>query len=257
MWWEESRKHSLFYFLMRWLGICFRPFSPKVISFFVVNLTKMMAVARSPKEGLRLVFTIEKALYGLTGSEAIRYGNGLHTKHRHTKYHDFFCNRLRAGETVLDIGCGNGALAHDMAEKAGAVVTGIELSEKNYRNAVKHFSHARVTFIYGDALKDLHANTFETIVMSNVLEHLEDRIGFLIHLQKRISPRRWLFRVPLYERDWRVPLMEEIGVDYRLDPGHYIEYTREGFVEEISLSGLKEVEMDIRWGEIWCEAVPK
>ena len=242
---------------MRCLGVCFRPFPPKVISFIIVNIVRMMAMSRSPKEGLRLVLTIEKALYGLTGLEAIRYGNGLHTKHRHIRYHEFFCGRLRTGEIVLDIGCGNGALAYDMAEKAGAVVTGIELSEKNYCHAVEHFPHPRVTFIYGDALKDLPENNFDTVVMSNVLEHLEDRIGFLLRVQKRISPKRWLFRVPLYERDWRVPLMEEIGMDYRLDPGHCIEYTREGFVEELSHSGLEVIEMDIRWGEIWCEAVSK
>lgn len=90
--------------------------------------------------------------------------------------------------------------------------------------------------------------------MSNVLEHIEDRIEFIRLVEERISPARWLFRVPLCERAWRVPLMEEIGVDFRLDSGHCIEYTQEGFVGELARAGLNVVYMEVRWGEIWCEA---
>ena len=242
---------------LRWAGICFRFVPAGIIIFISVNIVRILAISRSPREGLRLVLAMEKALYVLTGEEACRYGNGVHTKHRHTGYHDFFCKRLQAGEKVLDIGCGNGALSFDMAEKSAALVTGVELSEGNYRKAVTDFSHQRLTYIHGDALKDLPETDFDVVVMSNILEHIQDRVGFLCHAMEKLSPTRWLFRVPLYERDWRVPLMEEIGVDYRLDSTHYIEYTQEGFVEELSSAGLAVHHMEIRWGEIWCEAREK
>ena len=54
---------------------------------------------------------------------------------------------------------------------------------------------------------------------------------------------------------WRVPLKEELGIDYRLDPTHRIEYTVEGFAEEIETAGLKIAYQEIRWGEIWAEVV--
>lgn len=155
---------------------------------------------------------------------------------------------------MLDIGSGNGFLAYDMAEKAGAIVTGIELSEKNYDKALENYSHPKVKYILGDVLEYLPDESFDTIVMSNVLEHIENREGFISQVQAKIGPRRWLLRVPVFERDWRVPLMKEVGVDFRLDDTHYVEYTQEEFSKELESAGLNIDHMEIRWSEIWCEA---
>lgn len=108
--------------------------------------------------------------------------------------------------------------------------------------------------IHGDVLKDLPNDRFDTIVLSNFLEHIEDRVGFLQYCQKKINPIRYLIRVPIFTRDWRVPLMQELGVDYRLDVTHCIEYTKELFIEELALAGLKISFIDVQWGEIWAEA---
>ena len=66
-----------------------------------------------------------------------------------------------------------------------------------------------------------------------------------------------IIRVPLFERDWRVPLKREIGVDYRLDSTHFIEYTQEGFLEELREAKLKATHVEVRWGEIWSVAAPR
>jgi hypothetical protein len=79
-------------------------------------------------------------------------------------------------------------------------------------------------------------------------------IDFLREAQLKLKSKRWLLRVPLYERDWRVPLMEELGVDYRLDSTHCTEYTQESFAKEMGQAGVEIVYKEIRWGEIWCEA---
>jgi hypothetical protein len=63
------------------------------------------------------------------------------------------------------------------------------------------------------------------------------------------------FLVPLFERDWRVPLKQELGIDYRLDPTHCTEYTLESFASEMKDAGLKVTYQEVRWGEIWAEAV--
>lgn len=49
-----------------------------------------------------------------------------------------------------------------------------------------------------------------------------------------------------------MPLKREIGVDYRLDNTHYIEYTNEEFEQEIKAAGLKIVSAKVNWGEIWA-----
>jgi 2-polyprenyl-3-methyl-5-hydroxy-6-metoxy-1,4-benzoquinol methylase len=69
-----------------------------------------------PADGLRFLFNLDAALYPVQGDLAVAYGGGVHTKHRLTHYHNFFVSRIRAGERVLDIGCGIGAVAHDVAE---------------------------------------------------------------------------------------------------------------------------------------------
>ena len=218
-------------------------------------LAYLLAAGRGPRNGLRLLLQLNNQIYAFTGKLACEYGDGLHPKHRLIKYHDFFINRLSHGERVIDIGCGNGALAYDMAKLGGALVTGVELNESSLVEAKKRYSHERVQYVHGDVLKDLPDESFDVAVMSNVLEHLPNRVEFLRVAQERLKPKRWLIRVPLYERDWRVPLMDELDIDYRLDSTHFIEYTQEQFAQELDQAGLEIIYQEIRWGEIWCEAM--
>jgi 2-polyprenyl-3-methyl-5-hydroxy-6-metoxy-1,4-benzoquinol methylase len=186
-------------------------------------------------------------------NECLNLDKGMHVKHRLTKYHDFFCNKLKKNEIVLDIGCGNGFLDYDMATRVGAKIIGIELSKQNYNIAVKRYPHKNIEYVLGDALAYLPSTKIDTIVMSNVLEHLENRVDFLKKVQKQINPKRWLIRVPMINRDWQTALMKDLGIDYRLDPTHYIEYTEESFRREIKKAGLRVNEIKINWGEIWSE----
>jgi len=65
------------------------------------------------------------------------------------------------------------------------------------------------------------------------------------------------FVAKLPERDWRVPLKQELGIDRRLDPTHFIEYTLESFAAEMEEANLRVTHQEVRWGEIWAEAVPR
>ena len=206
-----------------------------------------------PADGLRFLFSLDTALYREQGRLAVTYGGGVHTKHRHTRYHDFFVRRVHSEDRVLDIGCGNGALAHDVAEKAGARVWGIDLSDANIHIANERYSHPRVHYSVGNALVKLPADRFDAVIMSNVLEHMADRPQFLRRLQATARPSRILIRVPLFERDWRVPLRKELGTEWRLDSTHETEYTLESFADEIAGAGMSIVHQEVRWGEIWAE----
>ena len=57
---------------------------------------------------------------------AVRYGNGVHPKHRLTNYHEFFTRRLKPGEVVLDIGCGPGKFCIVGALATTGRFTGVE-----------------------------------------------------------------------------------------------------------------------------------
>ncbi|MCX5861861.1 MAG: class I SAM-dependent methyltransferase [Desulfomonile sp.] len=210
-----------------------------------------------PAAGLRFLFAMDACLYELQGRLSVAYGGGVHTKHRHTRYHDFFTARTNQGERVLDVGCGIGFLAYDLAEKSGANVYGIDLNPDNIAVAQARYQHPNVAYIVGDVLKVSFEDPFDVVILSNVLEHLEDRPVFLRRLVRAVQPKRILIRVPLFERDWRVPLKEELGMDYRLDPTHYTEYTLESFASEIQAAHLMLTRQEVRWGEIWAEAAPQ
>ena len=60
--------------------------------------------ALPPDKVLRILFRVDRWLYFLQGQMASAYGGGVHTKHRHTRYHDFFVTKISPGERVLDLG---------------------------------------------------------------------------------------------------------------------------------------------------------
>jgi 2-polyprenyl-3-methyl-5-hydroxy-6-metoxy-1,4-benzoquinol methylase len=206
-----------------------------------------------PVEGLRFLLEMDVQLYKLHSELARAYGGGLHTKHRHMRYHDFFVEHVRRGERVLDIGCGLGAVSHTLALRADARVVGIDIERKNIAQAIQRHQNPAVQYIVGDALNLLPQARFDTVVLSNVLEHLPGRPQFLRRVQETAQPARMLIRVPLFERDWRVPLKRELGVEWRLDKTHETEYTLESFADEMQEAGLKIIHQEVRWSEIWAE----
>jgi hypothetical protein len=60
----------------------------------------------------------------------------------------------------------------------------------------------------------------------------------------------------MIDRDWKVPLREELGLFHFSDPTHFTEYTRESFEQEVADAGLVVKEIVINWGEIWAELHP-
>ena len=221
----------------------------------IVPLVQAKAHALPPAEGLRLALAIDSALYGVEGELAIRYGGGTHPKHRLIRYHDFFVDRIEPDDRVLDIGCGIGAVAHSIATRSGASVVGIDVSKERVAQARSENAHPRIEYVVGDATDDVPGGPYDVIVMSNVLEHMSNRPEFLRSVASRVHANRALIRVPLFERDWRVPLKQEMGVEWRLEWDHEVEYTVEAFAAEMQAAGFAICEQQLRWGEIWAELV--
>jgi SAM-dependent methyltransferase len=205
-----------------------------------------------PHTGLKALLTIDDDLHRQIDTCAIDYEGGIHPKHRLTNYHQFFVQRVREGEKVLDIGCGNGAVAYSLA-KAGASVTGVDLCEDNIRTAVEKYQHPGLNFIMCDATRDLPSDPFDIVILSNVLEHIEHRVEFLLNIQKKVPALKYLIRVPMLTRDWLILLKKELGLPYFCDPDHYVEYTLDSFKSEMAQARLSVKHYEINWGEIWAE----
>jgi len=187
--------------------------------------------------------------YKLATKFAIKTEDGLHPKHRLMNYHQFFVDNVNSEDKVLDIGCGNGALTFEIAKKAKKVV-GIDLDKKNIKIAKKEYWAPNIKYLVGDATKDLPNQKFDVIILSNVLEHIESRVEFLQKI-KNLAPKI-LIRVPMINRDWITLYKKELGVEWRLDKTHYIEYTLESFKEELKKAGLNLEKYSIQFGEIWA-----
>jgi len=206
------------------------------------------------RKAMRQLLQVYQDAYEGVDLGAIDYDQGVHAKHRLTRYHEFFLDRVKEGERVLDVGCGKGELAYELAEKAGATVVAVDASPWMLEFARERFVHPRVTYVQADAVEYVPEEPVDVAVLSNVLEHIAARVELLRSLRERAGARRLLIRVPVLARDWTVPLREEVGLQHFSDPEHKIEYDPELLRDELRSAGWKMGEPQLVWGEIWVEA---
>lgn len=192
-------------------------------------------------------------LYKVISYLSIKAEGGIHPKHRLLGYHDFFTNNISNTDTVLDIGCGNGALSYDIAGKAKSVI-GIDIEEKNIKEAIKRHSRPNLKYIVGDATKDLSGEKFDVITLSNVLEHIEYRVVFLRGVKGLAT--KYLIRVPMFDRDWIPLYKKELGLEWRLDLTHFTEFTKKTFYKEAEEAGYFVESFSVQFGEIWAVVKP-
>lgn len=212
---------------------------------------------RRPDEALRSLLALHDELFRRIDVLAVELDGGVHAKHRIMRYHDFFVDRVHEGESVLDVGCGKAELADDLVERAGANVTGIDVNRSSLDFACEHFASDRLQLLEADARTWEPGRSFDVIILSNVLEHIADRVGLLRRLATVARPKRFLVRVPVLERDWAVGLRRDLGVFHFSDPTHETEYDREQLVSELADAGLETTEIVQRWGELWAVAEPR
>jgi SAM-dependent methyltransferase len=209
------------------------------------------------RRAMRELLEIETELEYSVNRAAIRYGDGVHVKHRLTRYHDFFVENVRPGESVLDLGSGKGELTFDVADRSGARVVGVDRDRAYLAFARERFRHPNLRFVEADILQFQPDEPFDVVVLSNVLEHIEPRRELLRRITETIRPKRVLIRVPVLQRKWTVPLREELGLPHFSDPTHELEYDVETLANELGDAGLDLVSTRIVWGEIWAEARPR
>lgn len=209
---------------------------------------------------LKPLLNLHTLSYKLASTYSAVINDGVHPKHRIMRYKEWFVDRLESDWVVLDVGSNTGMMP-DVFSKKVKFVYGIEIDEKHVRSAKALRSSNNVEYICADATKYDYTNCgpIDCVTLSNVLEHIEAREKFLLDLSENVNFRnrkRFLIRVPLIERDWVSIYKKEIGVEYRLDSTHFTEYTRDGFINELSNADIKVIDYEIRFGEIFavCEA---
>jgi len=229
----------------------------------LIDIIKKHSTGMAPESSLRFLFGLMDTIYKTIGEEAIRYGDGVHPKHRLIAYHEFFITHIRASDTVLDIGCGDGTVTEAVAGKALGQVTGIDKAIGVVQNNSKRHNPPNVQYLHGDATqldraKDKHGlGEQDAVILSNILEHVQFPDEVLRDVQRLFKPRIALIRLPMFERDWMVPIRRELGVNYMLDDTHIKEYTERQSIDMVDSGGYEIIEMHTKWSEFWIAAEVK
>jgi len=122
------------------------------------------------------------------------------------------------GKEVLDVGCGGGILAEAMA-KAGAKVTGVDLSEKALGVAKLHQLESGIGVEYrlvaAEALAAEHPARFDLVTCMELLEHVPDPASTIAACAKLAKPRG-LVVFSTINRNPKAYLFAVIGGEYLL-----------------------------------------
>lgn len=213
--------------------------------------------AGTPRDTLGRLFMLEDDLDLVVDERATALGGGEHPKHRLTRYADYFVGHIGDGDRVIDIGCGRGIVARAVARaRPTASVLGVDIDARNVAAAQAGDNPPNLRFLAGDATKALPEGRFDVVILSNVLEHIDARPAFLRDILAATGAHAVLIRVPLFERDWRLPMRKELGLPYVSDPDHRIEHSVAEFEQDVAQGGLAIVEMRLAWGEIWSLCRP-
>ncbi|MBF0399301.1 MAG: class I SAM-dependent methyltransferase [Magnetococcales bacterium] len=92
-----------------------------------------------------------------------------------------------SGATVVDVGCGDGALAGCLV-KAGAVVTGVEPEAAGRQLAQQEFARRGLPGRFVAQLAELADDSFDVAVCSDVIEHVEQPEQLLQEIRRVVKP---------------------------------------------------------------------
>ncbi len=124
-----------------------------------------------------------------------------------------------SGKTVLDVGCGGGILSESMA-KTGAIVTGIDLSDKALQVAKLHLLESGIQVDYRKiAVEDMATEcpaSFDIVTCLEMLEHVPDPQSVIASCAKLVKPGGHVFFSTL-SRNPKSYLFAIIGAEYILN----------------------------------------
>jgi SAM-dependent methyltransferase len=146
-------------------------------------------------------------------------------------------------DNALDIGCGSGNITRHVADFA-AHVHAIDVSPSAVEVARANVaSYSNITLeatdIFGPKAKRQHQGKYDLVVLSEVLEHLDEDERALETIATLLVPGgHLLLTVPADPRQWSVE--DELA-------GHKRRYTREELTGKLNSAGF-QVEQLVNWG---------
>jgi len=156
----------------------------------------------------------------------------------------FLLDRTRAGQRVLDLGCGEGSFAAEL-HRAGAEVVAVDVAQEPLRRARAAHPELEPSLIVCEGEWELPDAGFDVVWAGEVIEHVADTAGWLSEVRRVLRPGgTLLLSTPAHPLLRRLALALLPGAWERdLDPrGEHLRfYTR---------ASLKELLEDFRFEQI-------
>ena len=170
--------------------------------------------------------------------------DGVHytLKRSHTSSHTQIVDAIRLESHVLDLGCSQGLLASPLHEK-GTRVTGVDSGRgDNLAPELEEYYQRDLE----EPLILPRGRVYDYVVVSDVIEHLRNRIQLLSNVRRFLKPggrlivstpniALWFYRLSLLLGRF------EYGPRGVLDEGHVHLFTRETFRREVTRAGFHVV----------------
>jgi SAM-dependent methyltransferase len=139
------------------------------------------------------------------------------------------------GAEVLEVGAGHGTFTALLAQRQVSVVAA-DLSERCVGVLEDRFGGvANVDVVHGDINSVVERGPFNTAILINVLEHIEDDDSALRALSESLAEGGCLIL-------W-VPAFEALYAEFDRKVGHFRRYERDGLTAQLSRAGFRIVEM--------------
>ena len=104
---------------------------------------------------------------------------------------------VKSGDKVLDMGCGNGSLIKSIKQLADINACGIDISPEMINECKQRYSDITFSLSSGEKL-DFDDNTFDMIVTSCVLHHLDQPRNFFAEAHRILKPNGKLVVADIY-----------------------------------------------------------
>jgi SAM-dependent methyltransferase len=141
--------------------------------------------------------------------------------------------RPHLGQRVLEVGAGIGTITRHLVDRE--LVVPLDMEPRYVQQLENAFrDRANVRPLCADAanldLEALRRERFDTVILSNVLEHIEDDVGALRRFREVLVPGGRLLLV--------VPALQAIYGSMDREVGHFRRYNRRGLSQVVTEAGF-------------------
>lgn len=237
------------------MGVKLTRHKPRVFLLsFIYKLQKLLPMSKKAK--MKFFLNMEWIFDRLSHEMSFKiYEPDLHPVRQKSK--EFILAHLSSQSKVLDLGCHTGDISFILAQKA-LHVTGIDFNASAIQEAQAKYKKDNLVFMSREALEFLQSgqHDFDTLVLSHILEHLDEPKQFLMEFKKYF--KKIYIELPDFDKYYLNHYRQQLNV--RLiytDNDHVSEFDRDELNAILTACGIEIEVAEYRYGlqKLWCRVL--